>query len=361
MANQFDVTPPDPMGAANDWQRELANTSLAQSNASIAKTRVGEEADKAVLSHDAMLASQAFRDKVSKIDPSVKPMEKLSLIADAAMSSGRFEDAEKALAGMAHLAQVSTLDGVRQAQAEKARTDASDKKMKRAQELLQGVKSQDDLNMANSIFEAEFKEPSPLGPTYSETLRRVGTGTLTNALTQARIRTQEAQALRDDAATLKERQIAEATKALRDKRLAETKKIEEGLGKAGGKAATATKEEKNTTAAVLKKFFPDLDNADIAREEVSQEAKAVLARREASDFKAAVEKVIKENPGRFKEVDKSSWNPWSKEKKNVYGKDPEGDKPQPLPPKGTTLVEGKVYVAGGVSKRWTAKGWEDVK
>lgn len=302
MANQFDITPADPMGAANDWQAQLARTSILKSEAAIKGTQVGEEADKATKTHEDLLASQAFREKVSAIDPSVKPIQQLSLIAGAAISTGRFEDAEKALAGMAHLAQVSALEDLRKAQGEAAVTAAAEKKTKRAMELMEGIKDQKTKDLADAMFMAEFKEPSPYSRVpYGPQFQNLVGGILKNATEAAKAQEFRSRAGKEDATAWKERQIGDVQSAIKAEHLARAEKTREALGKVGGKIATVTAREEKMTADTLKHYFPNLDGADIAKVEVGQEAKALQAR-EGGDFQSAVNRIIAENPGRFKEV-----------------------------------------------------------
>ena len=357
MANPFEVTPADPMGALNAWKGELADTAYKQSRAKREEVLVGEEQDKAASTHDSLIASRALQGRVEHIDPALEPMKKLSAIADAAMSTGMYSEAEKALAGMAHLAQVSSLEELKKAQKEKAIADYSEKKMKRAMELLQGVTDPDTKRMVDNIFETEFKEPSPFKDVpYSETLRKVATGTLKDALTMAQTRTQESIREKNEAAIEKEKMLQDANLDLLKARATEIREREARLGKSGGKVSTATPPEKVTTTEIIKKFYPNMEPSALvlAREEVSQEAKGILARREAPDYKAAVEKVIKENPGRFKEKKAVGW--FEQGMRTFYG---EGRDPKPLPAKGTKLEKGQAYTNDkGQTKTWNGESWE---
>lgn len=365
MANQFDVTPADPLGALNTWQGDLATTALKQAQASREQSLATEEKDKVVDTHDKLLASQAFREAVTKVDPAMEPMKKLEALSNAALSTGQFSEAEKALAGMAHLATVSTQADLKKAQEQKAAADANEKKMKRAMELMQGVEDEDSKRMADSIFEAEFKEPSPFaGVPYSAGLKKVATGTLNDALTKAKIRAEDA--LTDQRRTVieKDKLLGKAQAALDDARREAIQSKNADLKKSGGSLATASAQEKKTAAAVLKDFYPNLKGADMATEEVSQEAKAMLARREAPDYSSAVKKIIAENPGRFKEEDKDGIGGLFGGKQTTYssrpgGKDAPSAQPKPLPPKGQTPVIGQAYTnSAGVTKTWTAEGWK---
>lgn len=302
MANQFDITPADPLGTINDFNREIAQTAYLQSTAKIQALRVGEERDKATLTHNNTIAEMAFQEDIKKISPSLEPLQKLSKASDAALANGQFMQAEKILSAMSQISSRSGLEEQRAAVADKNRIEAGVKKVTALGNLYQNVDSPESKATADILYAAEFGEASPLANTpYTEGMNKALQNHFTTAKEQAEIQLAKQRALVLGASAEKKAALTDSQIRYNDARSKAVAEKALSLGKAGGKTASASKEEKTTASTLLEDSFPDMDkkSLDVASQEIAQEAKMRLMRRDSPDYASAVRDIIAENPQRF--------------------------------------------------------------
>lgn len=357
MANQFDITPPDPIGALNTWKQEIAKTSYLESNAAIQKLRVGEEKDKATLAHDNALAEMAFEQDVKKIAPSLEPLEKLSKAADMALANGQFSHAEKILSGMAQIESRSALTEQRIAMGEKNKIEGGIKKMTALATLYQNVDSPESKAAADILYASEFGEQSPLArQPYTEGMNKPLQGHFNTALEIARADLAKQRSVALAAETEKKNAVREATihlDAAREKEIdAKIKKME----KISGKIATPQKSEISLASSIISSEYPDMRKKDLelSGSEIASEAKMRLLRGQSEDFGSAVREIVSENPQRFNkvpEVEKHFWETkepaFTEYKRGVKAAlKGSGGVPKGVPP-GSTMIPGKVDKASG--------------
>ena len=253
MPNQFDITPPDPAGAAQDWQQTLARTASIQET--VQSQRLANQKTRTSLEQDA-----DFQRALRGIDPSISQIDQLSQIARAAISSGRASDAEKAIQLGVLMQSRDALNDQRRAHAEQMEAAKRSGQIKSVGEFYGNISSPLEKAVADDLYEQAWGEPSPLKKfPFSPELMKSVPGWLARQKEALDDRLKKAQANRADAAAEKDRVLTQVDK---DLKTARTKAIDEkrtATVKAGGKTYKPTDLEMRLVRQNIKAQYPEVD------------------------------------------------------------------------------------------------------
>lgn len=356
MANPFALTPVDFLGAQNAWQQDLAKTAGMESQARQGQQSEELNKQKIAQNQQAMQQHAALMQDVAAIPEALPAMERLSRVADAAITRGAFGEAEKILSTLSQLDARAANTELRKDAQDTKEQDAKLKRVGIGQQLMSGVTDAGGYDNAIEQYktlagEDEWYKYMKAQP-YSPGLVTQAKGFLTKQETAGQADLAKARAEQARAAAERSRVTGAASADLATARAAAVREGKQAATKAGG-AKSATNEEKKQVSDILGNEYPDLDLTGLkaAAAEIAGDAKEYM-RSKGGSYTDAVKAVKAANPHMFEKTSPTSWYNYEmlsgvKDSKGGTRYKPKGlgsSAITPLPaPADRAFVDGKYY------------------
>ena len=294
MPNSLYIAPIDPMQASQDWQQTQARTSILQSTAGLDKVKL--EGAQRSLAED-----KAFQEQLAKVSPTLPLFDKLGEMANAAMTTGKFKEAEMTTQLMSVMLNRESLMQMRKDRIEAERGRTATAELTKMQQIYSGVSSPLEKAMADDIFKQTFGKESPLAKyPYDPGMVKMFGDSLTKRKSALEDQLTRARILREQAAAKKDALVADAQAKYLGAKTADVEKKTAATAKAAGKNATPTKQEIDSAGALVKVAHPDLSPAEwaLASREIAADAKDIH-NREGGSYADALEKAMAARKGQF--------------------------------------------------------------
>ena len=361
MANQYDISPADPLQTQQDWRQSLAKTAVMESNA---RQMPGIEQEQKMRLQALMQGHQddeKFRAEAAKLSPDMPLSDRTSRLATLAFQTGKIGDGEKLLSSAANIANRESQAAMR----DQAIALKSAQEMQKKIQVYQSVEqmmgeSSTGWEMGNELVKSQTGEDHPLyammkkknqgwSPDAGKALKaghEKRSVALQDELTQGHINKLKAD-------TNRQARVATSQIAEHEARTAAISERAVSGAKAGaGKIATVSKSDKEAAMRLAREVHGEAaaEHLDRFSDDIASDAKAIQLKEHGS-YKEALLKALAQNEPNWKageplKVGGFTLPGGAKSKATYASKKPPGG-----PPEVGAVVRGFKFKGGDPSKQ----------
>lgn len=301
----YGIEPADPIGTLQSMDQDLARTALLRTQNQVGQQQIQQQAFNLQQQQRQAQLDAQFARAASQIPQSLPQWERATKLADLALESGRFKDAEVFLQRGNQALAYESLASKRAGEEEDRRAQARARDFSTSAAIYSGVNSQGTLDLANEMWEREHPgQTAPLrNHRYDPKVVQMFQDSLIKRRDAAAQAKDWASAERARALDRKTEMLQDLQASLLRAQIDEVKSKTDKREKDGGKPANPSKNDLDEVKKYVKQAYPNITAAQLLNDpiinEIAGEAKEAQLRN-GGEFSKYAADAFRRNAGRIK-------------------------------------------------------------